>query len=471
MWEGNDLGDFQLKNKIAIDGSVNDFAVGDVNNDGLNDIVVATNPAMLQVIFNNDIDAFSDRIEYASGKDPQSVLLYSSREKSLRDCIVLDRNGQQFNIHLSMSRLGSIKDSINFVTGVNPAKIVANDFNRDSVSDIALLNTESQSISIYWGRNNMSPYGPFSYSLIGTPKHLRFHSSTDTLLHFVITFPQLQQISYFTLDANKNSITNTYVTAEGDVQFLLANLHQTGNAEFVTLNTTTTSEGSAISFFEQLGSTTFIERTFRLVPPDYLLGASVIDLNRDSLFDIVYTYRPGDTSQVELGVAFGDSSYSMKQRVISKDLALPNVKQTFLWFADFDKDSVLDLLMYAGSPVEYLCVARGQGEGLFYDPKIVGSGLSIRDRSDVQIVDVDGDTNYDVAVGLSHLDRVIWFRGLGDCNFVPEQQLVVEKGFSHYVVVDINADGLNDLAMTMGKRSVLKIINGKQLPFRKETMK
>jgi hypothetical protein len=457
VWEGNDFGDFQLKNHIPYEGRITDFCFVDVNNDGLNDIVMSTNPASLQVFFNNDIDAFSDRIEYACGDDPQDVVVTSQG-----NCILFDRNDNLFLIYRNAMKPSSMVDSIQLATGISPTEIIVNDFNRDGVADIALLNTKSQSVSLYWGQKGTAPFGPLSYSLTGEPSHFAFHSSTDTTLKLVFTFPQTHQISYFTLDASSNSVSNAFIGCEGDAQLISASINQRHQSEFVTLNTTST-EGNSLSFYEQLGPTTFIERTFRLPLPDYLLGASIADLNHDGFSGIVYVYRTGDTSIAELGVAYGDSTYSMKHRIVSREFALPDVKQVFIWLVDFDNNGIFDLLMQAGNPVNYLMVAKGKENGLFYDPKIITSGLPIEERSNIQIVDVDGDGFPDIVIGSQKLGRVGWFRNRGDCNFDAERTLAIQHDLSYYAVADIDADGVKDLAMTLGKKGVLKIINGKRL--------
>jgi FG-GAP-like repeat len=462
IWEGNDYGDFQLKDHIAVVGRIIDFGIADVNNDGLNDIIVSVNPASLQVVFNNDGDAFSERVEYASGSDPQNVFVISPQSGNPKDCIVFDRNGQQFIVYRNAMRLSVMADSMQIATGIFPTEIVANDFNRDGISDIALINKKSQSVSLYFGQKSAAPSGPFSYSLTDKPSHIAFHSSTDTTMQFVLSFPQSQQISYFNIDSTSNSVSNAFIGCEGDAQIADATMNGHGQAEFVTWNTTI-SEGNSLSFFEQLGPTTFIERTFRLSPPDDLLGASVADLNSDGLPDIVYAYRAGDTSTVELGVAFGDSAYSMKHRIVSRELSLPDVKRIFIWMADFDKDGVLDLLMQTGPPGEYFLIAKGKGDGYYYDPKIIAGGISVTDRSEVQIVDADRDGFADIVIGSQKLGQIVWYRNRGECNFDLGHVLVTESGFSHFVVADVDADGVNDVAMTLWKKGILKIINGKNL--------
>jgi hypothetical protein len=462
IWEGNDYGDFQLKNRIAVEGRITDFGFGDVNNDGLNDIIISVNPASLQIAINNDGDPFSERIEYSSGSDPQNIFIVSPQSGDPKDCIVFDRSVGQFIVYRNVMRSCSMTDSIQIAAGVFPEEIVANDFNKDGISDLAVINTKSQSISLYFGQKTFAPSGPFSYSLTEKPKHIIFYSSTDTTLQFVLSFPQSHQISYFIIDPANNSVSNAFIGSEGDAQIVKVDLNDHDQAKFVTWNTTI-SEGNSLSFYEQLGPTTFIERTFRLSPPDDLLGASVADLNSDGILDIVYAYRTGDTSTVELGIAFGDSIYSMKRRIVSRELSLPAVRRIFIWPADFNKDGVLDLLIYAGPLGEYFMVAKGKGGGYYYDPKIIASGLSMTDRSEVQIIDVDGDGYSDVVVGSKHLGCVMWFRNEGDCNFTRKKILVNEKRLSHFVVTDVDADGVNDLAMTLSKKGILKIINGKHL--------
>jgi hypothetical protein len=112
VWEGNDFGDFQLKTHIPFEKRITDFCFIDVNKDGLNDVVMLTYPASLQVIFNNDIDAFTDRIEYASGEGPQNIFVTSQG-----NCIVFDRSDDQFLVYRNTLMPISMSDSTQLATG------------------------------------------------------------------------------------------------------------------------------------------------------------------------------------------------------------------------------------------------------------------------------------------------------------------------------------------------------------------
>ena len=116
--------------------------------------------------------------------------------------------------------------------------------------------------------------------------------------------------------------------------------------------------------------------------------------------------------------------------------------------------------------MDYLMVAKGKGNGLFFDPKIITSGLPIEERSNVQMIDVDGDGLPDIVIGSQALGRVSWFRNRGDCNFDAEQTLAEQPGVTCYTVADVNGDGIKDLVMTLRAKGMVKIINGQRLPFR-----
>jgi hypothetical protein len=156
----------------------------------------------------------------------------------------------------------------------------------------------------------------------------------------------------------------------------------------------------------------------------------------------------------------------MKLRLVSKEFFFPEFSHAFLWLVDFDNDSKPDLLMHVGTPVDHLFVAKGRGDGLFYRPQRIASDLVIDERSGVQIVDVDGDKMADIVVGLKKPKRIILFRNQGECKFDNSRTLITEPGLSHYVVTDIDADGMNDLAMTLEKKGELKIVSGKRLQSR-----
>ena len=460
LWEGNDFGDFNWKKKIVIDNQLIDVAVGDIDNNGLNDLAVTTSPSALQIIHNADEEPFTDVDVFAAGEEAASLhILPATADRSVQ-CVVLDKKGKQFIIHQNTQGI-SITDTAYLAAGLSPTAILANDFNGDGVSDFVVANTGSDVISFYWGHKNTGMYGPVSFSLPASPQYLASHSSADSSIRLVISYPQTNQISYLTVDNRNRSLSNASIMSEGASQ-IISETSSNGMAEFATLNMMGDA-GCSLSFFNQLGSSSFLERTFRLSAPDYLLGAMVADVNHDQYPDILFAYRTGDTTQVNLAVANGDSSFSFRQRAVLHDFSLPNVKSIYLWFVQFEYDTMPSIILYAGDPANEILIAKGDTNGTFSDPKIIGTGIKLEDRSCVQFVDIDNDGKLDLVVGSSNMGGVAWFKGLGHGNFEGEQLLVCEPRMSHFAVGDFDGDGLNDVALTLPNEGIVKIINGRKL--------
>ncbi len=463
IWSGDYFGDFKLTRTVALKSEINDYGVVDVNNDRLNDIVALTTLNSIKIIFNDYADPFSNRIALAT-TDYSSKIFFSD-DYSAKECITINNKLNQFYIYKNALIAKSMIDTAVIASGLNPTEIISEDFNCDGIADFAVLCTKSQSIFLYYGRKEQIPFGPFSHSLNAEPKYLSFHSKSDSSVRFVLSYPNSNQLSFLSIDTADNSISNAFIGCAGSSEALSASIKENYLAEFITFNESIT-EGNSISFFDQINAFTFLERTFRLPSSNSLLGASVIDLNSDKFPDIVYAYRYGDTSVVELGVAFGDSNFVMKNRIVSKDLALPNVNKIFMFSHDFNKDGIMDLLIQADAPATILMITWGISEGQYSDPKIISSGIIVEERSNIKIVDVDKDGLTDIVIGSQKNKQIIWFRNIDNFMFDNQHVLASHVDFSHYAIADIDCDNINDLVLTFSNKGIVKIIDGNKLSYK-----
>lgn len=461
IWEGNEFGDFKLKSKIQFPEKIIDYDVNDFNNDNLNDIIACLNNSALQVVFNNRAQPFEERTEYACGAQPFKIFIPNYRNKKTKNCIVFDKERNKLIIlkHIKHKRI--LADSVQLVTGINPVDVITRDFNRDGIADIALINKGSKSISLYYGQKGYIPLGPYSLPLSQEPSRLAFHSSTDSTLNFVISFASSNLLSFLTFDSANTEITNAYIGAEGDTELLEASIDRIGKSRFITINQDTSSTNS-LSIYEQIQPNTFIEHTFRISQPSTLIGASIADLNNDKYPDIIYLFRSGLSPKVELAIAFGDSSYTMRLRLISKEFEFPNITSAYIWLADFNKDKIQDLLLYAGKPINSLFIAKGKGNGLFYEAKEILK-LNLKQRSDIKIIDVNQDNLNDIVYRNYKLGSVSWLRNDNNFDFAKPHIIKYVSGYANYTISDLDGDGLKDLTIILTNEGILKIFSGKIL--------
>jgi len=464
IWKGDGFGDFKFDHEINFDTKINDFTVCDVNRDGLKDIIAILNNGALQVIFNDPTTPFIERIEYAAGEMPKRIFMVPHQSGNAPNCIVFDKAKSQLIVFRNIFNERFIEEPFQMATGRQPTQIITQDFNRDGIADIALINTSSKSLSLFYGQKKKIPKGPYSVQLKYEPSNLAFHSLTDTTINFVISFSNENKLSFLTLDIANATVNNAFIETDRNAQILSTSTDKHGYSKFFTFNYNT--RGNSISFYEQLSHNIFIEQTFRPASKNPLLGATIADLNNDKFPDIVYIYRNGSTAKTEFGVAFGDSSYSMKLRLISKEFNLPEATGFYIWAADFDKDKNPDLLIYADMPAETFYLMKGKGDGLFYSPKEL-TRVKIDSRSSVQIVDVDRDNLIDIAIGLNKKGKVIYLRNEGNCNFTKPYTLIKEHDFENFKISNIDGDSFNDLILT-DRDGFLRIYPGKNLNLKNE---
>ncbi|MGB2867669.1 MAG: VCBS repeat-containing protein [Bacteroidota bacterium] len=460
LWRGNGLGDFQPTLKVPLDHVPADIALADINNDGTENIVSLSSRGTLTVFFVPEDEQSYDRLEFAAGTSPQTLMLSDFRNDGNVDAMVLDGGGQRFLYYAGSNQPCRLRDSLVFAVGVRPAAISLLDVNQDGAGDIALVNSKSSTFSVLFGRKEGGFQGQVSYSLTAEPEYVTVHSFKDSLARFVVSYPARKLLSFFSLNARGNSFVNAVIPAEGSAEVLSSLTYQNTGVEFATFNRLSGLEGSSLSFFEQLGSGDFLERNFRLSAPTVLLGAAVADLNRDSLPEIVYVYKASDTSNVELGVAFGDSTTSMKQRIVFQELKLPAARKAFVWTANLDTDDTLDLVLSFPQASKQLFVARGTAGNFFNDPRLITDSLNLEDRSQLQILDLDGDGKADIAFNSPDRGGVGWMKGVGDGTFGPARMILLDSGISHFSFGDLNGDKKLDLVVTMGSQGVVKMYDG-----------
>ncbi len=461
LWEGDVAGDFHKKQTVRLNVPGIDVGIADVNNDGWNDVVLLDRSGVLKVALNTSEES-STLLEYAAGRDATQLLLDNSGQHGMMDALIVQRDRGLLLFHNAFLP-NVLRDSLTYATGVEPHGLWVGDLNGDGRRSIMLVNSGSGTLSLFAARGEEGLLGQTTVPLAAGPREFGYHSETDSTIHFFVSYPSTQSISYLTVHRGEFATVNAVIPDVGEMELLSANTTANHQAEFFCYSSSSASRSPSLVFYQQLEPRTFIERTFRLSIPDVLLGAGIGDFNHDGNPDVVFAYTNNELKRNELVFSLGDSALSFKNRYQTLFVPDGNLRKTYMWLKDFGHHDTLDLLMAFPPPASFIALAKGTSNGRFDAPVQLRDNIMLNDRSELQIVDLNDDTIPDIALYNSATNSLGWYQGIGNGTFSDWKPLVQSADIGHFAFGDLNGDGILDLAVTLSAEGRLKVYDGKLL--------
>src|SRR5688500_11286841 len=173
------------------------------------------------------------------------------------------------------------------------------------------------------------------------------------------------------------------------------------------------------------------------------------DFNRDGVKDLGIA---GDSSRVYILIGLGNGSFAA-QPTITLTPDTFGVDATDIDVADFNGDSLQDLVVAIGLNGSRTAILNGRGDGTFGPPSIIAEP-NLRIPLYQSVADFNGDGRQDIAIGLGWgvegLLEIL--NGNGDGTFqpprlylVPDSKTSVSGG--QLATADFNRDGRPDIAL------------------------
>lgn len=156
---GNGLGGFGPKTDYAVGVNPVSVAIGDLNEDGNPDLVVANwSGASVSVLLGNGLGGFGAATPYATGGRPISASLVDLNGDHHLDLVVADWSNGAIKVLLG-SGTGALGAATSFATVANPYSVAVGDVNGDGKPDVVVGSNTVPSVSVLPG-NGSGGFGP-----------------------------------------------------------------------------------------------------------------------------------------------------------------------------------------------------------------------------------------------------------------------------------------------------------------------
>ncbi len=168
---GNGNGSFQSPVSYSAGLVPQAIAVGDVDNDGNADLLVACDgygniPGKLAVLRGNGDGTFGTAAHYSAGVNPFSIAVGDFNGDGYIDVAIADETQLSVEVLLN-NRAGAFPSATPYATGLNPFSVAVGDMNDDGIPDLAIVNQGDGTASVLLGTGDgtFRPGTAYSVSL------------------------------------------------------------------------------------------------------------------------------------------------------------------------------------------------------------------------------------------------------------------------------------------------------------------
>ena len=409
---------------------------GDLNEDGLPDLVIANQGCGITLYFGVGSGQFSDRRDIHTEGEPRGADIADLDGDGNLDVAVATGFGNLI-IVFSGDGTGGLTPTAEMEAGPNVTHVAAGDLNRDGIPDLVGANENAGSVSVYLGQGSRAYAPRRDYDSGSTPCYTNIIDlNHDGILDIAETTEGLDQLSILIGVGDGTFLPRVpYGGVAGPTAIEAGDFDEDGNPDLVVPSF----HQDTINVFFSAPNGTFPRQSSiqcGLAP----WSVCVADLNGDAHDDIATANTADNSISILLGR--GDGTFE-PQRVQPA-----GVYARFVIASDLSGDGKPDLAVTnEGSGTVMILI--GNGDGSF------GSGRHLdteTEPGDVSLGDLNGDGRLDIAAVVPHAVR--FHAGQPQGVFAPPVPLAPGLAPQQTEISDATGDGVADLLVTLLEGSI-----------------
>jgi hypothetical protein len=376
-------------------------------------MVVANSAAdTIAVYFGHSNGTFGSPIMYltGSGSTPYMVAVGDLNNDGRLDIVVANFGTNNVGIFVGFENASFARQIELSIVPSRPISISLADFNNDKLLDIATANYGTHSVSIFYGHGNGNFSSPIPYSMgyDSLPLSLASgHFNNDSYLDLAVANYGTNTIAILFGNANgtfENQLTFSTSSGSHPHSIAIGYFNEDIFLDIAVANFGT----NEIGVFLGDGNGTFTNQGRYSIDPSSPYCIGVGDLNQDNRLDLVVTNQGTNNIGVLLGN--GDGTF-----IISKMYSTGSFSSISFVLGDFNKDRRLDIAVVS-IDTGVIDLLIGSFEGFLNQTEYPTSSSP----QFVAVGDFNDDNQLDIVVTIFYENVVNVFLGYGDGSFANQ---------------------------------------------------
>jgi predicted nucleotidyltransferase len=386
---------------------------------------------------------------------PHSVTVGDLNNDGLLDMVVSNPGTNSIGVFLRVSN-GTFKDQTRYSTGPNsiPYAVTIADFDHDQRLDLAVANFGTNNVGIFLGTGDGTFRTQTTFSTRSSrPRYVTADDfNNDTFIDLVIVNHGTNNIGVFLGDGRGNFVDwKTFSTGFDSMPYsvAIADVNHDYRLDIIVANYGT----KTVGLFLGLGDGSFTSQTILDIGHDsqpYSVTSG--DLNSDTHMDIVVV--ASNTNKMIVLLGSGNGFFSLSRDYFTGNNSSPRSAI----ISDFNNDTKVDIAV-AAYGTSRVIVFFGRGNGLFFDHTVfytsvdsqpyTMAGGDFNNDSQLDLVTVSYDYNF--------VDIVLTYRNYSFLNQITYSTTDKVASAKYIVAADMNNDNRPDVIVANYDTSQLDV--------------